>query len=255
MVSRPVVGVTGPARGGTFPWVMTWLALWRAGARAVRITPATSVDRATLKGLVIGGGSDVAPDKYDEELKDIPRKARQYPLRDIIWSVPQLLLRLLFSRKKKGDFGLDPERDELEMDLCRFALDRNLPVLGICRGAQLLNVVLGGSLHQDTRMFYEETPNMRTVLPRKTILLTTGSRLHRILRADFCLVNSLHNQAINQLGEGLVVTAREPNSVVQGIEHTERPFTIGVQWHPEYLPQVRRQQRLFRELATVAGRQ
>lgn len=253
MASRPVVGVTGPARGGFFPWVMTWLALWRAGARPVRITTAAPVDRARLKGLVIGGGSDVAPAQYDEELRDIPRQVRRHTLRDILWSVPQLVLRLLFSRKSKGGSRLDPERDELEMDLCRFALDRNLPVLGICRGAQLLNVALGGTLHQDTRMFYEETPNIRTVLPRKTVLLTSGSRLRRILRADSCLVNSLHDQAVNRLGEGMAVAAREPNSVVQGIEHTERPFVIGVQWHPEFLPQVRRQQRLFRELVTVAG--
>jgi len=121
-------------------------------------------------------------------------------------------------------------------------------VLGICRGAQLLAVHLGGRLAQDLTEFYTERPNPRSPLPTKTVRLEPGTRLRRILDADRCTVNALHSQAIVDPGPRLRVTAVEDNGVIQAVESIGREFLVGVQWHPEYLPQVARQQRLFKAL-------
>ena len=137
----------------------------------------------------------------------------------------------------------------MEQDIIRYALKQQLPVLGICRGAQLMNVALGGSLHQDIGHFYtEDTNNVRSILPRKVIDITPDSHLQQMLDTRSCLVNALHNQSIKQLGDKVVVSAREVNGVVQAIEKRDHRFFIGVQWHPEYMPQSRTQQNLFRGL-------
>ncbi|MES2965126.1 MAG: gamma-glutamyl-gamma-aminobutyrate hydrolase family protein [Bdellovibrionota bacterium] len=143
-------------------------------------------------------------------------------------------------------------RDELEVPLTRSALARGLPILGICRGMQVINVCLGGTLYQEIADFYEEHPQLTTLLPRKKIEIEAGSRLHDVLGRTMLRVNSLHFQSVKDLGEGLHVSALEPTGVVQAIEHREACFVIGVQWHPEYLALEARQQRLFRALVDAA---
>lgn len=143
-------------------------------------------------------------------------------------------------------------RDELEVPLTRAALARGLPILGICRGMQLINVCLGGSLYQEIAEFYEEHPQLTTLLPRKKIEIEPGSRLYDVLGRTMTRVNSLHFQGVKELGSGLHVSALEPSGVVQAIEHREACFLIGVQWHPEYLALESRQQRLFRSLVDAA---
>jgi putative glutamine amidotransferase len=162
------------------------------------------------------------------------------------------LFRVLFATHSVQDY--DPDRDQLEKKVIRHAIYYQLPVLGICRGAQLLNVVLGGSLHQNIGHFYtEETSNVRSILPRKTIELNRSSQLHSILQTHACQVNALHNQSIDKLGDDLLVSAAEPSGVVQAIEKSSHPFCLGVQWHPEYMPQSKTQQGLFRALVRRAG--
>lgn len=250
-MSRPVIGVTGPTRGGVPAWTLTWLAVRRAGGRAVRITTASTVDRTRLDGLLIGGGSDVSPERYGEAVMEIGSDAPSASWRDRIWGAALFLFRLLFSAGRRAP-RIDTARDALEMDLCRDALARKIPILGICRGAQLINVTLGGSLHQDIRGFYVETPRMKTVRPRKEIRIEPDTVLRQILGIERLRVNSLHDQAVNDLGENLRVAATEHNSVIQAIEHTKRPFVLGVQWHPEYLPQLRRHQLIFQALVQAA---
>lgn len=148
--------------------------------------------------------------------------------------------------------GIDPARDELEQALLRDAERRGLPVLGICRGAQLMNVLAGGTLHRDLANFYREEPQPWTVLPRKRVEVEAGSRLAEVLGVSRPLVNSLHRQAVNDLGADLRVCARESNGVIQAIEHPERRFWLGVQWHPEFLPQETEQRRLFTKLVEAA---
>ena len=137
------------------------------------------------------------------------------------------------------------------MRLLDDAVRRGLPVLGICRGQQLLNVYFGGSLHQDLATFYVEDPATRTILPRKRVTLEPGSRLAELLGPDE-RVNALHRQGMNTLGERLRVAARDRNGIVQAIEHESLPFVVGVQWHPEYLPQVPSQRAIFSALVRQA---
>lgn len=231
---------------------MTALALRRAGARALRIRPGKPREGWQLEGLVIGGGTDVDPFHYGEEAEPGGEEADRHSS-FLDWLVGLVLgaFRALFAAHSRQ--GYDPARDRLEKTMIEHALAEQLPILGICRGAQLLNVVLGGSLHQDIGHFYtEETGNVRSILPRKTIAISSGSHLQDMLGEETCFVNALHNQSIKQLGEDVVVSAREPNGVVQAIEKRDHPYFIGVQWHPEYMPQSETQQRLFRGLVSGA---
>ena len=255
---KPLIGVTGPDRGGLAAWWFTRLAVARAGGRAVRITPSRPCEVGEIDGLIIGGGADVDPALYGEEEKSTLREFQEqdrdfgrWLLSVLLFPLIYLLRRILSTMTSRP--GGDRDRDELETALLRSALQRGLPVLGICRGAQLLNVVCGGSLHQDLSDFYIETPQVHTVWPYKKISLQAGSRLARILGRTRCRVNSLHKQAVDDLASSLRVAARELNGVVQAIEHVDLDFAIGVQWHPEYLPQRLEQQHLFRELVRQAS--
>ncbi len=254
-MGRPRIGITGPDRGGLAAWWFSARAVRRAGGRAVRIRPGRPHSGRGLCGLIIGGGADVTPSLYGQ--------TRSLPLRELtdrgvadwrrflgilLFPLLWLLRRLL--TKKKG--GLDPARDALETNLIEHALAENKPMLGICRGMQLINVVCGGSLHQSLEGFYDEYPHIRSVLPRKRVLLAPGSRLQRILGSGECRVNALHRQAIDTVGEGLVAVAREPSGVIQGYEAEDRRWLIGVQWHPEYLPQRASQHALFASLVEAA---
>lgn len=266
---RPLIGVTGPDEGGAAAWWLTRFALWRAGGRARRITPRRTHSGDTqealgglggLDGLVLGGGADVDPALYGRESPSMAEALRpegsnrRKRLRRWIGRLVAVLtlgLRKLVARKRSAP-SRDPARDTLELRLLRQAVATGKPVLGICRGAQLLNVHFGGTLHRDLEGFYEETPQVWTVRPRKRVEIEPGTLLAHVLGTQCCRVNSLHRQAVEQPAGALRVSAREPNGVVQAVEHPDRPFLVGVQWHPEYLPQVRRQLRLFERLVEAA---
>lgn len=133
------------------------------------------------------------------------------------------------------------------------AVRDDLPVLGICRGAQLLNVFHGGTLHQHLMEVIENLVLRRTVLPRKTITIDPQSQLAKIMGGVAELrVNSLHHQGVDRLAAGFCVAARDDVGIVQAIEHMKNRFMLGVQWHPEYLPQSRTQQMLFSALVRAA---
>jgi putative glutamine amidotransferase len=254
---RPVIAVTGPDRGGFPAWLFTSWALRRAGAKPVRVRPRGGAP-VRFDALVVGGGADVSPGRYGalpvrrppaaryRRTRTLPRLVLDYALAPIIH-----LLRRLFGLARAAA-GPDPARDALELALIARAEAGQLPVLGICRGAQLLNIHGGGTLYQDLSGFYTERPDRWTVFPRKPIEIAPGSRLQSVLARSRCEVNSLHRQAVDALGSGLAIAARDERGVVQGIEHPARRFWIGVQWHPEYLPQVPEQRRLFDRLVAVA---
>lgn len=129
-------------------------------------------------------------------------------------------------------------RTAFEVALLRGALARDLPILGICGGEQLLNVVLGGSLIQHIPAevpdcLAHEQPNPRSE-PGHHVSLIPGSRLHGICGAERIAVNSAHHQAIKAAAPGVVVAAMAPDGVIEGIEVPHRRFCLGVQWHPEY---------------------
>jgi len=254
---RPLIGVSGPDRGGYPAWFFASCAIRCAGGRPLRLTPARGLPERMLDALILGGGADVDPARYGSHEKaprlapQLKGKSARFKLRVLLgYLIAPLvyLLRRLFSARHGG---IDPERDALETELLTRALRDGAPVLGICRGAQLINVHLGGTLHHDVASFYVETSNPWGVLPRKRVQLEPGSLLAGLLGRKRAIVNSLHRQAVDRLGKGLIVAAAESNGVVQGIEHPER-FLVGVQWHPEYLPQRPEQRRLFRELVQAA---
>jgi putative glutamine amidotransferase len=115
-----------------------------------------------------------------------------------------------------------------------------------------MNMAEKGTLQRDLHTLYEERAHLYTVLPRREVRVSRASHLFSVLQREVLSVNSLHFHAIAEPGRDIRVVAREPSGVVQAIEHAQRPFWIGVQWHPEYLPQRELQQRLFRALAESA---
>lgn len=254
--SPPCIGVTGPDKGGLAAWLFTAWAVRRAGGRPLRIRPRKPREILRLDGLIVGGGADVSPTLYGqdamprlEQFKDRDRSGWRRLIGLIVYPLLFLVRRVLTTKTS----GRSEDRDALERNLIQGAREHCRPILGICRGMQLINVVLGGSLHQDISGFYEEHPEIRSVLPRKRIEIQPGSLLASVLATTTTRVNALHSQAIDTLGTDLIACAREPNGVIQAIEHTSTPFLIGVQWHPEYLPQRRKQIALFRALVAAAG--
>jgi putative glutamine amidotransferase len=160
-------------------------------------------------GLCLPGGPDVQPALYGEELR------------------------------ADCSVEVDPELDRAEMLLVRWALDENKPLLAICRGAQVLNVALGGTLWQDVGTMRATEHNH---YPRSTrgevthhIDVDPASRLHAIAGGDTVDVNSMHHQAVRDLGHELVVSARAHDGLIEAVEHPERRFVVGVQCHPEEL--------------------
>ncbi|AEY00901.1 peptidase C26 [Oceanimonas sp. GK1] len=216
-----LIGVTGPNSRLPLAWWASRLALHLAGGRGLHLTPANMHRhrRDQLQGLIIGGGDDIDAALYGHDTGRAPA---------------------------------DPERDAFEIELIEHALDTSLPLLGICRGAQLINVVLGGSLHADIRPQRLHTSNRRTPLPRKTAIGCGNGRLSHIMQQPRWRINSLHHQAVDRLGGGLAVVARDLDGFVQAIESTTDHYLLGVQWHPEYLPYLSCQRRLFQHLVQAA---
>lgn len=252
---RPLIGVTGPDEGGDAAWWFTRMNILLAGGVPKRITPTKDDAVDELDGVVLGGGADVGEWVFErggtmDEMREVFRHRTGLFRRIFFMAVHGI--RLLGSYNVPQRFTHDKARDQLETVLLKQVFERRLPVLGICRGAQLLNVFCGGTLHRDLKSFYQETRQIRTVLPRKEIFLESKSLLSNILSTGRCRVNALHWQAIDRPGKQLSIVARERNSVVQAIEHTDHPFAIGVQWHPEFLLPHKRQRRLFSALVQTA---
>ncbi|MDF0594881.1 gamma-glutamyl-gamma-aminobutyrate hydrolase family protein [Psychromarinibacter halotolerans] len=220
-MSRPVIGVTTSQRSGWRIFPLVALNVFLAGGRAVRWGVRQEPDLEKVHGIVIGGGDDISPDFYGGRLQAAAR--------------------------------LDPARDTLEHDLCCAAFERNIPVLGICRGSQMLNVALGGDLHQDAFSVYETSRRYKTILPRRRVTVVPGTRLAGIAGKATMHVNALHSQSVARLGHGLEIAARDEGGMVQAIERVRDPFAVGVQWHPEHLFYRKRQRAIFRALVHAAG--
>jgi putative glutamine amidotransferase len=131
----------------------------------------------------------------------------------------------------------DAPRDAFELALCREGIRRDLPILAICRGHQVLNVATGGTLVQDipselAGALNHDPGGVRWTMAHE-VAVQPGTRLHQILGRDHLPVNSIHHQAIAALGQGLVVSALGEDGVIEGVEMPARRFVLGVQWHPE----------------------
>jgi putative glutamine amidotransferase len=137
---------------------------------------------------------------------------------------------------------IDEPRYQLQVKLLPAALKKNIPILGVCHGMQMLNVFFGGTLHQDIahelsgalqHQYKHIDPNRAAIAHEVSV--TSGSKLAAICSRDKLSVNSLHHQGIDRLGDGLVKTASAPDGLIEAVEKPEHRFLIGVQWHPEEL--------------------
>jgi putative glutamine amidotransferase len=228
MWEKTVIGITKPDYEGNFAYAFIWLSVWLAGGKPLKITPQNAKDVIGVQGLILGGGKDVFPALFQD--KPEPKK----------------------------NYAYDHERDEMEIYWLRKAENEGLPVLGICRGAQLMNVAGGGKLHPDVSKAYEKANYpaswLSYIFYRKKIKIQSGSLLHKILGRTIVHVNSIHKQSIAEIAPGLIVTASEDNGVVQAIEKPDYDFYLGVQFHPEFLIYRRIFRELFKKLVVQAGR-
>jgi putative glutamine amidotransferase len=207
-----------------------------AGGGAPLLIP-HGIDRQALRtifdrvdGLLLAGGGDVDPACYQETATD-------------------------------QVYGVDRERDELEMVLVRWAVGEGKPLFAICRGIQIMNVALGGSLYQDVlsemdganRHAYFQSMGFPRDHVAHDVRLSPNSGTARLMGGDHFDVNSLHHQGIKALAPELTVTGQAPDGLVEAVEVVGHPFAAGVQWHPEALAaQDPAMRRLFEGLVEAA---
>src|SRR3954464_15245556 len=245
MSRRPVIGIatqTLPGVPGERQpcWLMgrSYVEELRKGGAVPWVIPLIPEDPDTLQeifdrldGVFITGGVDVDPSRYGEPKTELCGRT-------------------------------DPDRDAVEIALLRHALARDLPVLAVCRGIQILNVACGGTLYQDVtaqvpaalKHDYFPTPQQpsRKYLAHD-VTVKPDSRLGSILGEAVVPVNSMHHQAIKDLAPRLAATAHAPDGIIEGVEGTGGQFLVAVQWHPEELTETQPgQARLFTSFAEAA---
>jgi putative glutamine amidotransferase len=219
MTAAPVVGIT--LRPQSDPSRPPRLVLNRAFLDAIEAAGAVPLPFPLLRdpdklrvlydrcdAICLPGGPDIEPRRYGEEPRD------------------------------DADISSEAELDETEMLLTRWLVGEDRPTLAICRGIQVLNVALGGTLWQDVAtQGVSDVDHHRSErrLLAHGVRIEQGTLLHRILGRDEVQVNSLHHQAIHRVGEGLQVSARSDDGMVEAMELPDRRFLLGVQWHPEEL--------------------
>ncbi len=173
---------------------------------AVSSTAVIMEQAELVDGLIVSGGPDMDPKYFGEQ------------------PVPEL-------------GGVSPLMDASESVLIRRILELNKPLLGICRGEQVLNVVAGGTLYQDLRRALPEVlkhvQDQPRWFPSHSARIVAGTKLAKILQAEELPVNSFHHQAVARVAPGFVATAYAPDGVIEAIESQNHRFVIGVQWHPE----------------------
>jgi putative glutamine amidotransferase len=238
------IGVTmdyeppGPANGfnhGRAFYYINWeyVEMLRGlGAKVLCLPPAAGPEAVRdlvdhLDGLMLTGGTDIDPASYGEGILD-----SRHPV--------------------------DSERTGFEAELVLMALERGLPVFGICRGAQMINVALGGTLYQDLSTQRPGSVDHRASSgsngTRHRVRIEPESRLHAILGVTELEVNSYHHQGIRELGRDLVPGAWGPDGLVEAVEIPSQTFCLGVQWHPERDRDNPSQQMLVRAFLEAADR-
>ena len=230
-MARPVIGITTYVTPAKWSYWDTEAALIpadyvyaveRAGGRALLVPPSEDGVEETLQaldGLLFSGGSDLDPGLYDQQPHD-------------------------------ETFGIHEGRDRAELALLEAALERDMPVLAICRGSQVLNVARGGDLVQHLPEVVGDEKHKHTpgTFADHEVTLEDGTRLGSLL-GDRAPVKSHHHQGIGRIGEGLRVAAHAEDGTVEAVEDPDRRFAVGVLWHPEAGEDARLFEELVREAA------
>ncbi len=212
---KPVIGITTNKSERSSTITVEYIdSIFAAGGIPVCIPTITNEEDFDnyidlVDGLLLTGGDDVSPELYGEE-----------PIKEVN--------------------GMAVYKDKCEKGLFKRAYERKMPILGICRGNQFINVALGGKLYQDINAqvpgSYGHSPKSFTHDELYHLVnISKGTRLHEIMGEDTLRVNSFHHQAIKTTGENLVVAALSKDNIIEAVESTEDRFLIGVQWHPECL--------------------
>jgi gamma-glutamyl-gamma-aminobutyrate hydrolase PuuD len=230
-VARPVIGITTYVTPAKWSYWDTEAALIpvdyvyaveRAGGRALLVPPSEDGVEETLQvldGLLFSGGSDLDPGLYDQE-------------------------------PHEETFGIHEARDRAELVLLEAALERDMPVLAICRGSQVLNVARGGDLVQHLPEVVGDEKHKHTpgTFADHDVTLEQGTRLGSLL-GDHVPVKSHHHQGIGRIGKGLRISAHAEDGTVEAVEDPDRRFAVGVLWHPEAGEDARLFEELVREAA------
>ncbi len=180
-------------------------------------------------GFLFTGGGDIEPSYYQEEVGE-----------------------------ECG--SISPLRDKMEITLMQLLAKEKKPVLGICRGSQVMNVALGGNLYQDLPSQFKgivplnHKPKAPYHHPIHDVEIKEKSLLFNILQKNKIKVNSIHHQGFNSLGKGLKAVAAAPCTLVEAIEMENHPFFIGVQWHPEKMPQEESSQKILQKFMAACGK-
>lgn len=209
---RPLIGITSAhveEEISTYPRQYYVDCVLQAGGLPI-LLPVVSgmadlyLDR--IDGLILTGGGDVAPHLFNEE-----------PVR--------------------GTGKVFPERDEVEIELVQKSMERDLPMLAICRGMQVLNIACGGTIYQDINSQVPDVFEHSQKAPRAeawhSVELAPGTRLREIFCCETLRVNSFHHQAVKDIASEFAIGARSGDGVIEEIESRVKRFVIGVQWHPE----------------------
>ena len=212
---KPIIGVTTDVdeTGSQFTRLAYIEAVQKAGGVPIILPTGNDQDVEQicrmLNGLLLTGGGDVDPSYFNED-----------------------------PDPKLGD--VTPERDSIELLLVSHMLKADKPILGICRGMQLLNIHFGGTVYQDLDSQYGDTlikhsQKARSEFPTHSVTVKPQTKYHLIVNEDHIRVNSFHHQALKGIGGPLIVSGESPDGVAEAVESTEHAFVLGLQWHPELL--------------------
>jgi putative glutamine amidotransferase len=231
---QPIIAITTKRENIEQPHITIWeyyvQAVIKAGGLPVLLPvglDSRQVEQiaSQVDGILISGGGDIDPDIFNGK-----------------------------AHSKVYDVNVD--RDRMELELVRLAREKSIPLLGICRGLQVINVAKGGTLYTDLddqfgKIIHHSNKSFTTIV--HTTAVQSGTRLAKIVEPNTLEVNSLHHQGIECLGSGLIVNAIASDGLVEGVETDQGSYLLGVQWHPEALSEDPSALALFSSLISAAA--